>query len=328
MAGEILNDNVDELKQELEEYEGDFKQLLEKEREGKDRKTAKEAIKKYIDESDLKKDGSDAGFGMGDIKSNVQDSLEADEDDSHEVRDDSEFVKTGISGFDNLFEHGIPKGSPVVISGGPGSGKTIFTLQTMQEHASNGDECLYISFEESEEDLTDHMKDFGWEPEPMIEEGNLKIIEYSTFDIKRQVEAMVAEQRGELMIDVEPVIIPEDCDPEFIVIDSLTAIESSFAGKKESYRIYMKQLFKFLKKSNATSFLITETKEEEKNMSAAAVDEFLADGVIILYNLKKDGVRQRAAEILKMRGAKHDEKMAAMNITENGIKLYPDQKPL
>ncbi|WP_430827687.1 ATPase domain-containing protein [Candidatus Nanohalovita haloferacivicina] len=58
------------------------------------------------------------------------------------------------------------------------------------------------------------------------------------------------------------------------------------------------------------------------------VDEFLADGVIILYNLKQDGVRQRAAEILKMRGAKHDERMAATNITSQGIKIYPDQKIL
>lgn len=326
MTEEILKDNVEELKKELEDFDGDFQKLLEKEEEGKDRKTAKKAIRKHIE--DEEEDSSDSGFGMGDIKSSVEDSLESDQSQTHKEVEDGEYINTGISGFDKLFEHGIPHGSPVVVSGGPGSGKTIFTLQVMQEHASHGDECLYISFEESEEDLTDHMEDFGWDAEDMKEEGNLNIVEYSTFDIKRQVEAMVAEQRGELMIDVEPVIIPEDCNPEFIVIDSLTAIESSFAGKEESYRIYMKQLFKFLKESESTSFLITETKEEEKNMSAAAVDEFLADGVIILYNLKQDGVRQRAAEILKMRGAKHDEKMAAMNITENGIRVYPDQKIL
>jgi len=41
------------------------------------------------------------------------------------------FVKTGITGFDKLLEKGIPKNTSLLISGGAGSGKTIFCLQTL-----------------------------------------------------------------------------------------------------------------------------------------------------------------------------------------------------
>ena len=46
------------------------------------------------------------------------------------------YVKTGIPGFDDLFENGIPKGSSTLIAGGAGSGKTNFCLQILAHHAS------------------------------------------------------------------------------------------------------------------------------------------------------------------------------------------------
>ena len=70
-----------------------------------------------------------------------------------------EFVKTGIPGFDALLDQGIPKGTSVLIAGGTGTGKTIFCLQTLFNVAQNGEKCLYLSFEESEERLKKHMDD-------------------------------------------------------------------------------------------------------------------------------------------------------------------------
>ena len=56
--------------------------------------------------------------------------------------------------------------------------------------------------------------------------------------------------------------------------------------KKILIRIYIEQLFRFLEGSGATSFLITETEQIPKIFSRSGVEEFLADGVIVLYNLK------------------------------------------
>lgn len=243
-----------------------------------------------------------------------------------EKKIEGKFVLTGIPGFDELFEQGIPKGSSVLVAGGAGSGKTILSLQILAHHAFQGKKCLYMSFEESEERLKHHMEDFGWNPEELIKKGNLLVKRFNPFDITRSVDALLTKAKGELLIEVEPIIFPEGFKPDFIVVDSLTAIASAFTGKEDSYRIYIEQLFRFFEQIGATSFLITETKQIPTVFSQTGVEEFLADGVIVLYNIKRGNVRENAIEVLKLRGAKHQKKIVAMQITDNGIIVYPAQE--
>ena len=235
-------------------------------------------------------------------------------------------IFTGVPGFDELLNDGIPKGSSILVAGGAGSGKTIFCLQTLAHHAMKGKKCLYMSFEEKESRLIDHMKDFGWDADALIKKGNLKIQRFNPFDITRNVDALLAQQKGELLIDIDPIIIPKDFKPDFIALDSLTAIASAFTGKEESYRIYIEQLFRFFEKINSTSLLITETEQIPKIFSKTGVEEFLADGVIVFYNLKHGNVRENAIEMLKLRGAGHQKKIVAMQITSSGIVVYPEQE--
>jgi len=236
------------------------------------------------------------------------------------------YVATGIPGFDDLFEHGIPCGNSVLIAGGAGSGKTIFCLQTLAHHAAKGDKCFYMSFEENEEKLKAHMKEFGWDADKLIKKGKLKIQRANPFDITRNVDALLAKEKGELLIDVDPLLLPAKFKPDFVVLDSLTAIASAFTGKEDSYRIYIEQLFRFFEKLGCTTFLITETEQVPKIFSQSGVEEFLADGVIVLYNIKRGDVRENAVEVLKMRGEKHQKKIVAMQITDNGIIVYPEQE--
>jgi KaiC/GvpD/RAD55 family RecA-like ATPase len=238
----------------------------------------------------------------------------------------SEWIKTGVSGFDDLFENGVPKGSAVLVAGGAGSGKTIFCLQTVVHNALLGKKCFYMSFEESEERLMHHMKDFGWDAEKLIQSGKLKIQRMSPFEITRNVDAMLAKEKGELLIDIDPVILPEGFKPDIIVLDSLTAVASAFTGKEDSYRIYIEQLFRFFEKMESTSLLVTETKQIPDIFSTTGVEEFLADGVIVFYNIKRGNIKESAIEVLKMRGEKHQKKIVAMQITSKGIVVYPEQE--
>jgi len=236
------------------------------------------------------------------------------------------FVNTGVPGFDNLFEEGVPKGYSVIIAGGAGSGKTIFCLQTLMYHVKNGKKCFYMSFEESEERLIAHMKEFGWDAGEYIKKGLLQIKRYSPFEVTRAIEAMLEKEKGDLLIDLHPVILPKSFTPDIIALDSLTAIASAFVGKEDSYRIYIEQLFRFFENLGSTNFLITETKQIPDIFSSTGVEEFLADGVIVFYNFKHGDVRENAVEVLKMRGTKHQKKIVAMQITDRGIVVYPDQE--
>jgi KaiC/GvpD/RAD55 family RecA-like ATPase len=198
-------------------------------------------------------------------------------------------------------------------------------------HASHGEKCFYMSFEESKERLIEHMEDFGWNPEKLIDSGNLKIKRFLPSDIyyigeKSSDEVMFAKDEDAQLLHLEPVTLEERFKPDFIVIDSLTAIASAFLGKKGSYRFYAERLFRFFEKIGSTNFFITEIKQTSETFSPTGVEEFLSDGVIVLYNIKRENIRERAIEVLKMRGAKHQEKIVAMKITDNGIMVYPEQE--
>jgi len=250
---------------------------------------------------------------------------------------DKVYIKTGIPGFDKLFKHGIPKGSPIIIAGGTGTGKTIFCLQLLANQAAQGKKCYYMSFEESENKLISHMKDFGWNPEKLIESGNLKIKRFLTSEIYYydkdaklggDIQAMMTKDVDPLLMELEPLSVTEETGfkPDFIVIDSLTAISSTFKGKEQSYRFYIERLFRFFERIGSTNFLITETKLIPEVFSPTGVEEFLADGVIVFYNIRRDNVRETAIEVLKMRGEKHQKKIVAMQITDKGIVVHPDQE--
>lgn len=235
------------------------------------------------------------------------------------------YIKTGISGFDALLGDGIPDGSSVLICGGPGSGKTIFCLQMCHNAAMNGEKCLYMSFEESEDRLRQHMNDFGWDPEKLEKGGKLLIRRFNPFDITRSIEALLTRAKKELLIKVDPVFFPKDFKPSKIVLDSMSAIAAAFVGREDSYRIYIEQLFRFFEELGATSFLVTETENPESmGLTRSGVEGFLADGIIIMPYSSHRGVRGHSIEILKIRGSNFEKRRVMFEIKKNqGIIVHP-----
>jgi KaiC/GvpD/RAD55 family RecA-like ATPase len=90
------------------------------------------------------------------------------------------------------------------------------------------------------------------------------------------------------------------------------------------YRIYLRHLFQKLEKYNSINLILGETEQEPNLYSRTGVEEFLVDGVFVLYNIRKGIVRQRALEILKLRCSNHVKKLVPYQITNNGIELFPE----
>ena len=90
----------------------------------------------------------------------------------------------------------------------------------------------------------------------------------------------------------------------------------------------MEQLFKYLGDLGVTSLLISEAEELPNiGFTQSKIEDFLADGIIILYHARRGNVRQRALEVLKLRGVDHEEKVVAMDIVDKeGVVVYPDQE--
>jgi circadian clock protein KaiC len=237
-------------------------------------------------------------------------------------------LKTDIFGFDSLFENGgIPKGNSVLVAGGTGTGKSIFCRQICNNLTSKGKNCLYVSFEESKERIEKSMNSFGWDASIFIEKGNLLIQKINPLDILRMKFGSLGGSGSatEVSYRIKPLVIPKDFNPEVIVVDSLSAIISASVTKDKNYRVYLQQLFSFFEETGATSFLISETEPMPTKFSDTGIEDFLADGIIVLYNIKKINYRQSAIEIFKMRYCKHEKKIVEMEITENGIKVNPEK---
>ena len=238
-----------------------------------------------------------------------------------------EYVGTGVAGLDELFVEGIPRGSSILAIGGPGSGKTIFCLQTLYHAAKAGERVFYITLEENPEVLRKHMRDFGWDITPLEKSGHFLIKKFTPLDITRQIDAMMERIKGELLIDIRPLIIPAGFKPDRVVIDSLSAVASALYGKDESYRIYIEQLFNLFKDMDATTFLISESTDPAVKLSTSGSEEFLADGVFIFYNIRQGNVRESAFEILKLRGSGFKKKIVPFQIKAGqGMVVYPEQE--
>jgi len=240
----------------------------------------------------------------------------------------AKILKTDISGFDELFkEKGLPRGNSILVAGGPGTGKSTFCRQVCFNIVSKGKTCMYVSFEESKDRIIRSMESFGWDATKYLEEGKLLIQKVNPLDILRMKFGSIGGSGSatELSYKIKPLVIPKEFNPEIIVVDSLTAIIAASVTKDKNYRVYLQQLFSFFEETGATSFLITETDPIPTRYSETGIEEFLADGIIVLYNIQRPTSRENAIEILKMRYGKHQKKIVLMEITEKGIKVSPDK---
>lgn len=245
-----------------------------------------------------------------------------------------ECIKTGIDGLDEMFEEGIPKGWPVIITGGPGSCKSILAAQFLCEGIKKyGQPGILVLFEEPFSQVAYTMKKVNLDLFKYLKERKLLIIDASPSPTKLNTDlpvlvwdylasVMGTEKRGLNLNEFYSLLT--DCirefRPERLVIDSISALKL-YTPEKE-FKFELARVFKFLFDNKITAFITAERPESE----ALPTEYYLANGVIVTHYAKRASERFRALEIVKMRGAKHRTKMVPMDISDNGLTIFPDEK--
>src|SRR3954467_11749850 len=84
-------------------------------------------------------------------------------------------VETGIEGFDEITGGGLPQGRPTLVCGGPGCGKTLFALQFLVHRAAHGHNGVFVTFEETEEDLLTNAASLGYDLPGLIRRKRLAL---------------------------------------------------------------------------------------------------------------------------------------------------------
>ncbi|MEE9525530.1 MAG: ATPase domain-containing protein [Candidatus Woesearchaeota archaeon] len=221
---------------------------------------------------------------------------------------------TGIPGLDEVIEGGLKKDSVILVGGCSGSGKTILAMQFIVNGILKSNESgVYITFEESKEEVYEDMLRFGWDLAELEKQGKFAFIRYTPEQVGK-----VLKTGGGVIRD-----IVDQIKAKRIVIDSISAFTLLHEGELEKREACL-DLFKILRKWKCTTLVVGQYYAAEKRHESTAV-EFEVDGIIWLYNIKKEDIRVRAIEVFKMRGTKHSAKIFPFEITNKGITIYPEQ---
>jgi KaiC/GvpD/RAD55 family RecA-like ATPase len=225
-------------------------------------------------------------------------------------------VTTGIPGFDELIEGGFPEGASILLSGGPGAGKTIFGMQYVYEGARTYEEAgLYVTLETGLKDIMWNMQSFQWDIKSLQDKNLMKIyrLNMGKASTTEQVEEQIAR---ELSIITKMV---DSINAKRLVIDSTTAF-GVWLREQSSLRHVLFEFVNELKNIGCTTLLTTEIAEENRTkFSAYGVEEFVVDGVVALYFIPPN----RSIFIRKMRGTDHSKSVHTFDITQNGIRVNP-----
>jgi circadian clock protein KaiC len=210
-------------------------------------------------------------------------------------------LPTGISGFDHVAQGGLPAGRTTLISGTAGTAKTVFACQYLVEgivqHDMGG---VFVTFEESVEDIRANMRGFGWDIEAWEAEGKWAFVDASRtgdeiyFAGDYDLDALIARIRHAV----------EKVSAQRVSLDSLGAVFTMFPDthtiRNELFRIAMA-----LKSMHVTAIMTAERTDEYGQVARFGIEEFVADNVVILRNVLDEEKRRRTVEILKFRGAPH-----------------------
>lgn len=236
---------------------------------------------------------------------------------------DKEILKTGIPGFDSILSEGLKKNSSIIVSGPPGSGKTIFGLQFIYSGAKDYDEPgVYISLSQSIEEIKHDCESFGWDIDKQIEKGKILMVDLRPFKIKDEVIGKEESlYRGE-QIPFEHLTkfilnSIKKINAKRIVIDSISILGMQYADK-----FYMRQglqgMIQSLENFKITSLLISEATETKDSPP----EWFVTSGIIHLNNQFVGNQMKRTIRITKLRGIKHSEKVHSIELGKDGLCIY------
>lgn len=224
-------------------------------------------------------------------------------------------VHSGIEGFDKLVGGGLPAGRSYLVSGEPGTGKTIFSLQFLLNGLKNDESAVFITIDEKPEHILQDSLALGWNLQPFLANERLKIIDITKYfgstkkngqplalpDIIARIAAFVSEYTPQrLVIDpIAPLILSDNAMPDVIeyIRGLIFAIEAI---------------------PNCTSLLTSYVPYGSTKVSFFGVEEFAASGIIHLKLTEQQTKRCRTISVKKMRGTQ-------MDLSEYNFDILPER---
>jgi len=226
-------------------------------------------------------------------------------------------TRTGINGLDEITMGGLPTGRTTLICGGPGCGKTLFSMEFLVNGTTKFKEPgVFVTFEEKTEELILNVASLGFNLDKLQAEKKLRIDHV-------HIEKHEIEETGEY--DLDGLFIRLDhaiksIGAKRVVLDT---IENLFGGLTNEgiLRSELRRLFHWLKEKNVTAIVTGE--QGQGTLTRHGLEEYVSDCVILLDHRVINQVSTRRLRVIKYRGSAHGTNEFPFLIDEDGITVLP-----
>jgi KaiC/GvpD/RAD55 family RecA-like ATPase len=231
-------------------------------------------------------------------------------------------IKTSIEGLDKMLNGGFLPGRNILLSGPCGSGKTTMSMQFVCNGAMKYNEkSLYVTLEEKKDKVISDMMKLGINVEKSIIDGNLFVIGGPIASLNSYMHKVDANIDN-IINEIEEVVRQNNI--KRVAIDSINLMTMLLQTDEEK-RLALASLCNTLSSLGCTSILISETKEHSMELSRYGMEEFVVDGVIVLYLVRQGQRFIPGIVVRKMRGINHDKEIKYYKITDKGVIVYPEE---
>lgn len=223
-------------------------------------------------------------------------------------------IKTGVPGLDEIFKGGILENSSILVTGAPGTGKTILALQFIYEGAKMNEPGLYIATEEPIESIRNCAKNLGFDLEKYEKKGLINFIAQPILTKK-------------IVSIVTPLAMIKKKKIKRVVLDSLTLFKYTHVAGEMDYRKEVLSFLESMRELGVTLLATAEIPTANIDLLEHKPEDFLFTGLIILLKIRKTSYYERCITVAKMRGQDHLINIFPFTIEEGGIKVFPKQMP-
>jgi circadian clock protein KaiC len=224
-------------------------------------------------------------------------------------------IASGIAGLDEVMGGGIGAGEATVVLGPSGVGKTIAGLRFVAEGIAQDERCLYVTFQDTADQLIKMATTFGWSLSAALEEGRLIVHHVPLGEL--DLDVLSSRIQGELI----------DGSVHRVVIDSLAEMVQA-ARESDRFPAYARSLAGLIRAAGATLIITSETTTLGPSPEPIGGVTFLFHNVILLRYIEMSSAIGRALNIVKMRNSDHRKDVFSFAIGPDGLTVGGALEPV
>ena len=232
----------------------------------------------------------------------------------------TELIKTGVPGLDQVLKGGLRRNSSILITGAPGTGKTLLALEFIYYGSKDCNENgIFITTEESLDALQQSGKNLGMDIEAMVGKGKMFI-----------VQKPIASLRGGISSLKGLIDAIKKNNIKRVALDSLIFFDylyPRYDGNKIEFRRQVLMFMQQIRKTGVTFLTVSERQVTDFDRLTYDMMDFVFEGLIFLSRIRKGSYYERVLTVAKLRGQDHSLDIYPISIGSEGLKVLYDQTP-